>query len=206
VTTGRRDLMLGVLILLASTAGCTLTRPSIERQTFALEAERRAPAAATAIPATLKVGRISVQPPFSGTSFVYRADELRYEVDPYNAFLVSPNDLLGYQIAQWLSRSGLFKAVRAPASPLTGDYVLEGFVTEMYGDMRDPQHPAAVLSLRLSVRRAGADSASVIERAYRQRVAIGNFSAEALVRGYGAALSRMLVALEQDLAARKPGN
>lgn len=203
--TGRGGFTLGVLMLLASTAGCTLTRPSIERQSFALETERRAPAAMTTIPATLKVGRISVQPPFGGTSFVYRTGELRYEVDSYNAFLASPNDLLGYQIAQWLSRAGLFKAVHAPASPLTGDYVLEGFVTEMYGDVHDAQKPAAILSLRLYLRRAGADGAFVFERAYRERAAIGEFSSEALMRGYGAALSRMLTALERDLAALKPG-
>lgn len=197
--------VLGVVFLLASTAGCTLTRPTIERQTFALETGRPAQVATTRFPATLKVGRISVQPPFAGTSFVYRTDELRYEVDPYNAFFASPHDLLGYQIAQWLSHSGLFAAVREPVSPLTGDYVLEGFVSEMYGDVRDPQKPAAVLSLQLSMRRAGTDSAFVFERAYRERVAIGNISSEDLVRGYGAALSRMLEALERDLAGLNLG-
>ncbi|NJN39860.1 MAG: hypothetical protein HC807_01940 [Gammaproteobacteria bacterium] len=170
-----------------------------------METERRAPAAATTIPATLKVGRISVQPPFAGTSLVLRIDELRYEVDPYNAFLASPSDLLGYQIALWLGGSGQFKAVRAPASPLTGDYVLEGFVTELYGDARSPQAPQAVLSLQIYLRRAGAAGGIVFERAYAERVAIDDAAPETLVRGYGVALSRILGALEHDLDALKPG-
>jgi len=205
VTTHRSGFMLGVLILLASTASCTLTRPSLDRQSFALETERRVPAATTTLPATLKVGRISVQSPFGGTSFVYRAGELRYEIDPYNSFFASPNELLAYQIAQWLSRSGLFAAVREPASPLTGDYVLEGLVTELYGDTRTPQLPQAVLSLRLYLRRADTSHEIVFERAYSQRVAIDDAAPETLVRGYGTGLSRILGTLEQDLAALKLG-
>lgn len=197
--------MLGVVILVASTTSCSLTRPSLDRQSFALKAEGPAQVATTRIPATLKVGRISMQPPYGGTSFVYRTGELRYESDSYNSFFAAPNELLGHQIAQWLDRSGLFAAVREPASPLTGDYVLEGLVTELYGDTRVPQNAYAVLSLQFFLRRAGADREIVYERAYAQRIPIDDSAPETLVRGYGAALSRILAALEHDLAARKLG-
>lgn len=201
-------LTLSIVVFLTAATGCSFTRPSLERQSFALSAdrsasERPAQSAPTRSPATLKVGRISMQPPYGGTSFVYRTSELRYEIDPYNGFFSSPGDLLGFQIAQWLNRSGRFASVREPASPLTGDYVLEGLVTELYGDIRDRQAPSAVVSLTLYMRRAGADGAPVFERAYTQRVAMGNASAGALARAYGAALSRILGALEHDLAAVK---
>ncbi len=200
---GSRSLAIG--ILLAAATGCAVTRPSLERHSFTLSAERPAQAAAARNPApfsaTLKVGRISMQPPYGGTPFVYRTGELRYEADPYNSFFASPGDLLGHQIARWLSRSALFTAVREPASTLTGDYVLEGLVTELYGDAQTPQQPAAVLSLQLNIRRASAERGVVFEHDYSQRVPIDDTSPEALARGYGAALSRILGALERDLAA-----
>ena len=203
----RRDnLVLSVMmILVAATAGCSVTRPSLERHSFTLQAERPDQAGPagnpTSFPATLKLGRIGVQPPYGGSSFIYRTGELRYEVDPYNSFVASPGDLLGHQIAQWLSRAGLFAAVRAPESPLTGDYVLEGVATALYGDVRDLQSPTAVVSLQLDMRQADTEGRVVFERAYSQRVAIENASPEALAHGYGLALGRILDALERDLAA-----
>ena len=149
------------------------------------------------------MGRIGLQPPYGGTSFVYRVGELRYETDPYNGFIASPNELLGHQIAEWLRRAGLFAAVREPASPLTGDYVLEGLVIDLYGDVRDAAMPAAVLAMELYVRRASADRALAFDRTYTQRVSIDDASPEALARGYGTALARILEALERDLAAQK---
>jgi len=195
----------GVLLsLLVATAGCAITRPSLERHSYTLQAERPALAAPaknpTSFPATLKVGRIGVQPPYGGSSFIYRTGELRYEVDPYNSFIASPGDLLGHQIAQWLSRSDLFAAVREPESPLTGDYVLEGLVTALYGDARDLKMPSAVVSLQLYLRRAGAEGGIVFERSYSQHVAIKDVSADSLAHGYGVALSHILDHLERDLA------
>jgi cholesterol transport system auxiliary component len=191
---------LGVLVWLAAGTGCSITRPSVERHLYSLETERSAPAATARIPATLKVGRISMQPPYGGTTFLYRTGELQYEADPYNGFFAAPNELLGHAIAQWLGQSQLFAAVREPASPLTGDYVLEGLVTALYGDLRDPRDPGAVLAIRIYVRRSDAEGALVFEHAYSQRVRTGSDSAEALARGYGAALGQVLGKLEQDLA------
>ena len=204
----RRSLVaLGALAVLAASAGCSITRPSLERQAFAISAERppgqAQPHNPARFPVTLKVGRIGMQPPYGGTSFVYRVGELRYEVDPYNGFLAAPNELLGQAIARWLGESGLFVAVREPASPLTGDYVLEGLVTELYGDARDT--PEAVVAIQLFVRRAGAEGGIVFEHRYVQRVPIANDSADALARGYGVALGKVLEALERDLAGVKLG-
>jgi hypothetical protein len=206
VITRRHGLQACLAILVTMAAGCSLTRPSLERHTFALSVES-APAVhkPAVFPAALKVGRISMQPPYGGSSFVYRTGALRYEVDPYNGFVASPGDLLGHEIAQWLRRADLFAVVRETASPLTGDFVLEGLVTELYGDMRDPQKPAVVLSMQISMRRASAEGGVVFEHPYAQRVAIENASPEALVRGYGAALGEILESLERDLAVLKLG-
>ncbi len=204
----RSAIVLGATLLMVAAAGCSVMRPGLDRHEFALQAERPgAPAASNPGPrnATLKVGRIGLQPPYGGTSFVYRVGELRYELDPYNGFVAAPNELLGHQIAEWLRRSGLFAAVREPASPLTGDYVLEGLVLDMHGDIRDADKPTAVLAMEIYVRRASADRTLVFDRTYAQRVAIDNGSPDALAQGLGVALTRILEALERDLAALKPG-
>jgi uncharacterized lipoprotein YmbA len=91
----RVALAVGALIWLAAAAGCSITRPAIERHLFTLDIQRSAPASAVRIPATLKVGRISMQPPYGGTTFLYRTGELQYEADPYNSFFAAPNELLG---------------------------------------------------------------------------------------------------------------
>jgi cholesterol transport system auxiliary component len=196
----RVALGLGVLIWLAAFAGCSITRPAVERHVFTLETGRSVPVATVRIPATLKVGRISMQPPYGGTTFLYRTGALQYEADPYNGFFAAPNELLGHAIAQWLAQSQLFAAVREPASPLTGDNVLEGLVTELYGDLRDPQDPAAVLAIQIYVRRGDAQGALVFDHAYSQRVRTGSDAAEALARGFGTALGQVLGKLEHDLA------
>ena len=204
----RSAIALGATLLMVAAAGCSMMRPGLERNEFALQAERPgAPAAGNPGPrqATLKVGRIGLQPPYGGTSFVYRVGELRYEVDPYNGFVASPNELLGRQIAEWLRRAGLFAAVREPASPVTGDYVLEGLVLDLHGDIRDAGQPAAVMAMEIYVRRASADRTLLLDRIYTQRVVIENDSPEALAQGYGVALTRILEALERDLAALKLG-
>lgn len=197
----RGGLALAVLMWLVSVPSCSITRPSIERHLFTIEVSGAAPADAVRIPATLKVGRISMEPPYGGTSFMYRIGALQYEADYYNGFVAAPNELLGLEIARWLRGAGLFAAVREPASPLTGDYVLDGLVTELYGDLRNSEDPAAVLAIRVYLRRADAQGALVFEHMYSQRVPIGNTSPEALAHGYGVALGQVMTKLERDLVA-----
>lgn len=179
---------------------CAISRPALERQSFVLDADRSGPPAGVRKPVALKVGMISVAPPFSGRALTYRIGEVRYEADPYAGFFGAPRDLVTREVAEWLERAGLFSFVREPASPVGAPYVLDGLVTELYGDARNAAHTTAVLTIRFYLH-AGSDRDNpLFERAYTQRADGGGGAPDALVGGFGTALGRILADLEADLA------
>lgn len=190
-------LALGLAVALGA---CTISRPALERQLYVLRAERTGPPAAVRKPVTLKVGLISVAATYSGRSLAYRVGDLRFESDPYAGFFAAPRDLIAREVAEWLDRAQLFAAVREPASPVGAQYVLDGLVTELYGDMRNAQHATAVVAVRFHLHTENDRNNPVFERAYMQRLDVGDGSAAAVVRGYGVALGRILAELEADLA------
>jgi hypothetical protein len=133
-------------VLLVAAGGCALSRPAPLKHTFVIDAP--APAALSrAYAGTLRVGTISVAAPFRGKAFVYRTSTLGYEADFYSEFLVSPAALIGEATAQALDRSGVFARVVPPGAQPDGDYVLDGFVSALYGDTRETGKPMAELAI-----------------------------------------------------------
>jgi hypothetical protein len=84
---------------------------------------------------------------------------------------------------------------------VTTDYALELVFTDLYGDFRPGRAPAAVMSVQAYlVETGGGTPKAVYTRAFAQRVGLGEASPEAVVRGYGVALGRILAELSADLA------
>jgi len=194
---------LALVALAAALASCAFSpRPSPAKRTFLLDPAM--PAALTAPkPAALRVGVVNVGAPFRGKAFVYRQDELRFEADFYNEFFVAPAAMLSESTAKAMSASNAFRRVVPPgATADDGDYVLDGFASELYGDVRDAGKPAAVLTVTFFLSSANAAIPTVIwSREYRQRVGFTGSDPEALVRAWNAALSTILADLTRDLAA-----
>jgi len=187
---------------LAVLAACSLSRPAPVKHMFLLEAA--APAQATKPQdASVRVGMITVAASFRGRSLVYRRDEVTYESDFYSEFFVPPTSMLADATARALTASNVFKRVTASGSaPYESDYVLDAFVTELYGDLREPGKAASVLSVTFYLSHAGMATPKVVwTKEYRQRVAAGDGSPEALVRGWDTALSTIMSELTRDLAA-----
>ena len=139
-----RDALL--LALSVTLAGCGLaTRPATVKQTYMLAPQPPAKASAPTHQATLKVGSIGVGTAYRGRSFVYREEELRYESDFYNEFFVAPSAMFTADVGTWLAASGIFRDVLPTSANANGDFVLEGLVSELYGDYRDAARPAAVM-------------------------------------------------------------
>lgn len=191
----------GCAALVATLAACALTRTSPVKRTFLLEPA--APAAiASPTPVTLRVGIVSVAAPYRGKAFVYRADELKFEADFYSEFFVAPAAMLSEATAKTLASAGVFKRVIPPGAADEGDFVLDGFVAEFYGDVRDPAKPAAVLGITFYLSPANALVPNVIwSREYRQRVPVAQPSPEALAQAWNSALAAILADLARDLAA-----
>lgn len=174
-------------------AGCGLSRPPLERQSFLLQPLRQGQVAAVPAATTLRIGRIEVAAPFDGRGLVYRRDEQRYETDSYNEFAADPADMIAAAAADWLRRSGTYRQVleqRAVGGD-AGAQHLDGIVSALYVDFR--QSPAsAVLAVRW---RLNGGEGSGREIASEERVPLPARTpagaAQALQQALGQALARL---------------
>ena len=191
-------------LLLAVLAGCSLSRPSPVKQAYLLQATAPVAAASAPRPATLKVGSIAVAAPFRGKSMVYRESDLKYESDFYNEFFVSPSAMLTEGIATWLAAAGVFKEVLPASANADGNFVLEGFVSELYGDYRGAAAPTAVLTAKFFlIDNRVLSGVPVWQTELKQRVALSGRNPDGLATGLNVAWSAMLVDLAQQLAAAR---
>jgi cholesterol transport system auxiliary component len=199
---GARTLALaGCAALALALASCSITRPAPVKRTYLLEPAAPA-AAASPRPVALRMGSVNVGAPYRGKAFVYRQDEIKFEADFYNEFFVAPAAMLSEATARALAASGAFRRVIPPGGADDGDYVLDGFAADLYGDARDPAKPAAVLAITYYLSPANALTPNVIwSKEYRQRVPMAEPSAEALARAWNAALAAIVADLARDLAA-----
>lgn len=194
----RRALVVAAVLLLA---GCSVTRPSPVKSTFLLDPPGPAAVAKTQ-PSSLRMGTVNVGAPFRGRGFVSREDALRYETDFYNEFLVPPATMIGELTGRALQRAKVFTLV-APANASTdADFVLDGFVTSLYVDARDPAKMFADVDVSFYLSRGDATAGlPVWTQTYRQRAPLSATSAQAYAAALNAALGQVFADLARDLAA-----
>jgi uncharacterized lipoprotein YmbA len=196
----RAAIAAGLLVLLSA----CFSRPAPVKQTYLLQATAPTQAAASPRPAVLKVGTISVGAPFRGKSLVYRDGDLKYESDFYNEYFVSPAAMLTEGAATWLAAAGIFKEVLPASANADGNFVLEGFVSELYGDYRDEAKPAAVLTGKFFlIDNRVPSGVPVWQTELKQRVPLSSRGPDVLAAGLNAAWSAMLADLSRQLAAVK---
>jgi cholesterol transport system auxiliary component len=184
-------------------AACSIGKPVQPATTYVVDppmtaAESHSPRR----PETLRMGNVRVAAAYAGNALVYRLDDVQYVSDPYHAFIAEPGAMLGNRISEWLDRAGPFQSVAQPGSARPAAYVLDATVTEIYGDFREGQRPAAVLAVQFAlIDLAGARPKLVRERTIASRVDLPQASPDALVRGYGRALAEILSQLVPELSA-----
>jgi ABC-type uncharacterized transport system auxiliary subunit len=180
--------------------GC-VSRPALARETFALTGPT-APAVATKTGTNvLAVRSCTVSPLFENRAFVYRIGPEAYEHDPYAGFLVSPGAALAIPVREYLHQCGAFRDVAQPGSLLAADCWLEVYISELYGDLRSPGSPAAVLSMRFILfRSADGNPASVwFDRTYSRRVPLAKNTAASVVAGWNEALAGIMAEVTAQL-------
>lgn len=207
---GRRDrrslsLLFILLVGLAgATPGCSpFSKPSLVQQSFAFQAIAppltNHPVASTR--AVLGVRKVEVQSPFNTQSFVYRTGENSFEQDPYAQFLAPTGESLTSAIEESIRRSNVFAEVAEPGSLLNPQVVLEVYVTELYGDFRKSETPAAVLSARFVFfgPARGGQRTVLADHEYHERISLGARTAAALADGWNEALNHIIAQAVQDV-------
>ena len=200
----RRSSAPGIALAVAIVAAAMLvgcSRPSPVKQMFLVQAPPP-PVSAKTHPGTLRVRTFNVAAPFRGKAFIYRESDLKYEADFYSEFLVAPAAMLGEGTARALDRARVFARVVAPGAPPDGDWVLDGFVDELYGDARTGAPPGAELAVSYYLSRA--DAATPVPfwaKQYRRRVPVAAATPEAYAAALSTAFGEITAELARDLAA-----
>ena len=206
---------LALIPLLMLVAGCSaLVREAPVRQTFLLEPPAP-PVVAHAQPATLRIGTINVAAPFRGKTFVHRVSDLRFETDYYVEFLVTPAAMLAEQTARALEHARAFTRVAGPGTRGDAAWVLDGFASALYADLREAGKPAAEIDITYYLTSAlEAEQTPVWTREYRRHVPMRDASAAAYAEALNKAFGEIVAELARDLASatlpaptqRRPAN
>jgi cholesterol transport system auxiliary component len=190
-------------LIMASAAGCLDLKKSYpEKRSFVLDVgtpQQETPAKGTIV---LKINKFRVSPLFAGRAMVYRVADLQYESDFYDEWFVAPGTLVTQQAHQWLSLSGSFQIVVAGTNHVEPTHLLEGTVTEFYGDFRGT--PRAVFGLELYLLDAMHERRPFFRRTYHQDVPLTERSSDALARGLTEALRVVLADVAKDIVAVEP--
>lgn len=181
-------------------AGCSIGRPIMAPTTYIVDVPSSRSRTDVRIEESVRIGNVRIAAPFGKDRLIYRLDDVRYIADPYNAFAADPREILSNRVAEWLQHSGPFSSVAPPGSTRPSAYVLEMFVSEMYGDFREGIPAAAVLVIEVAlIDQRGARPQVMYARSMRQSVPLATSSAGDLVRGYGIALSDALALLTAEV-------
>lgn len=184
---------------LGAMTGCSLKQAAPVKATYLIDASRSG-AARSGGSGILRVRPLQVAEPFDGRGFVYRTGESRYEADFYQEFLVSPRALLTAQVRRWMEASGKYQTVVDSASKADATFSLEGNVTALFGDYRDPASPQAVLQMHFLLLKEQTPAPRIVfQKSYHQAVPLEGRGPEALTKGWTKALEQVLSALEGDL-------
>jgi cholesterol transport system auxiliary component len=186
------------IIMMCPTGCLDLKKSYPEKRSFVLDVgapPQETPANGAIV---LKINKLRVSPIFAGRAMVYRVADLQYETDFYDEWFVAPGTLVTQQVHQWLSRSAGFEMVVVGTNHVEPTHLLEGTVTEFYGDFRAA--PRAVLGLELHLLDA-LHERQFFRRTYHQDVPLSDQSSDALARGLTEALRAVLVDVAKDIAA-----
>ena len=198
--------LFSVWLLLACVCGLTgcLSRPGMHKQTFAFNIPAIVATNVVAGDRVLGIRNLQIAAPFDGRSLVYRTGEFSYVRDPYAEFLESPEEELRAPVREWFRDKGDFSAVKEAGSASKPDTLVEISVSQLFGDFRQPEHPAAILTIRFVFFDAvnGIPGKVVFEQGYSQNVPLNAPTAAALMEGWNHALAKILTEVSADFVRK----
>jgi len=167
---------------------------------FAFTASEAVPTNILATARVLGIRNLQIAAPFEGRSLVYRTGDNAYVRDPYAEFLDTPAESLLVTIREWLRGNASFSAVIEPGSSLKPNTLAEIRVTRLYGDFRQPQRPAAVLTIHFLFFDApnAIPGRVLLDREYARSIPLKSATPGALMEGWNEALTQVLAQVTSD--------
>ena len=147
----------------------------------------------------LKVGAVSVAPPFDGKSLVYRLGDQRYEKDFYNVYSAIPAEMIANAERQWLNQANIFAATLGQGNSFFPFYTLQATVEEFYGDYRVKPEAVVTIEFFLAAANAGITNPLIGSNRYSRRVALKDNTPQALIVGQQQALAEIFKEYEAQL-------
>lgn len=191
------------LLLTSILLGACAFGPTPEPKSFLLNPGPAPGMAAMRADVSASVSFVDVGVPFSSDGFAYQISPERWEIDPYNKFLVSPAEMFTGILRTWLRESGLYRSVALPDEGGGQAFVIDCDVTEFYGDFQDPSSPKAVLKMDVQVfKRTSQGPELVLRRTFEQSIPFQERRPQALVDAWSEALRLNLDALLGALAEK----
>jgi ABC-type uncharacterized transport system auxiliary subunit len=101
----------------------------------------------------------------------------------------------------FLGADGNFAAVVKAGSAVKPDTLLEINISQLYGDIRTPANPCAVLAMRVTFIHAtnGLPGRVILQRNYSRRIPIKSATPAALLEGWNQALAEIFAEVVSDL-------
>lgn len=197
--------LLAVLASSVLLSGCTLSFMDERMPSSAWQLEPgNPPSASRRIPGSVSIGFFDVSSPFGTGDFRYRLSESDWETDPYNRFVSSPQEMITTIVRSWVRDSGQFQSVALPNTGTIGGYHLEGDVTDLYVDFRNPDRPEAIIKMEIEVfSGSGQARKKLLTRTFVNRAPVRERSPEAFVDAWNAALRANLLGLSAALSSAR---
>ena len=191
-----------MLILFAFAISGCLSRAPLKKETLAFNTNSLSHTNEAASGGVLSIRFLQVTPPFEGQPLVYRTGEFSYVPDPYAMFLNAPASLLVPAISDMLVSDGCFRAVVKMGSAVKPETLAEINITQLYGDIREPKKPSAVLAMQVVLMNAtnGMPGKIILQKNYSSQIPIKSTSPTALMEGWNQALAKILTEVESDFA------
>ncbi|MDZ4742147.1 MAG: hypothetical protein SGI98_01860 [Verrucomicrobiota bacterium] len=187
--------------------GCGFSRQAaINREYYMLDVVKFTNESATPKKAVFPSVVIMVQPlgmtvAYDKKSFVYRTGEYTYESDFYRSFQEAPVILIEEQTYQWIQTKKLFGQVIRPGTLVKPNFMIYGYVYQMYGDYSVPGDFKAVLSVGYKILGHSKNLYDnvVLEKIYTQKVPLKDRDIQTLIDSYNTALKNVLLQLTADI-------
>ena len=194
-----KNYILTVLSLLTLVSCSLPTRAPVTPSAWMVAPERTGAPYKPRTDLWLKIGAVSVAPPFDGKSLVYRLGDQRYEKDFYNIYSAIPAEMIANAERQWLNQANIFAATFGQGNSFFPYYTLQASVEEFYGDYR--VKPEAVVSVEffLATANAGIGNPIIGANRYSKRIALKDNTPEALILGQQQALAEIFKEYEAQL-------